>query len=373
MEIPTLLLKDYYYICSIMKKNIVFAAICCAVMIMALSACTGKAPATLRYRFASQEEGQQLKLASTAYFDALTQNDIDWKLMTTGKTLDEFKAVAVEQIEEFTPEEKKAMSSVLDFISDRARELGFRLPIDKEIVFVKSKMGDEAGMGGYTIGNVVFYNDYESEGLAKSFEADSDYDADYREYVLLFSRALLAHEIFHCITRNNPQFRQLLYNVFGFTVMDRELEFGPTVKDLLMHNPDVEHYDNWAEFTIDGQKKRCALISVYCGTYADAVATNPKAHFFDLMHNVLVPLDEPDTMIPIEEVPDFYDVIGRNTDYILSPEEFIADNFSYLIAFGLNGHYDLELENRKVRFVPYGSPELIRALHSTLVEHFPAE
>ena len=49
----------------------------------------------LKYRFATQEEGRQLKLANTGYLEALTQNDIDWKLQTSGQSLEEFKAVAV--------------------------------------------------------------------------------------------------------------------------------------------------------------------------------------------------------------------------------------------------------------------------------------
>ena len=344
-------------------------------MVMGLAACSGsrlEQPEALRYRFASQEEGRQLKMAGTDYFDSLTQNDLDWKLQSSGHSMEEFKAIAAEQIEEYSDAEKQALGKILDFIEARTAELGFRLPADQEIVFVKSRMGDEGFMGGYTLGNVIYFSADETEYLARAFQENPGFDADYQEYIMHFDRALVTHEIFHCLTRNNAEFRRQMYSLIGFTVMDHEVELGPTVRDLLLHNPDVEHYDNWAEFTIGGQKRRCALLSVYPGTYAEAVAIDPKAHFFDKMRSVLVPLDEPDTMIPVEEASDFYEVVGHNTDYVCAAEECLADNFSYLIAYGFFGHYDLG-EDRKVLFIPYETPRLIRDIHRTLIQYYPKE
>ena len=184
-------------------------------------------------------------------------------------------------------------------------------------------------------------------------------------------RGLISHEIFHCLTRNNAEFRAALYSLIGFHVMDHEVEFGPAVRNLLLQNPDVDHDDCWGEFTIEGQKRRCALVAVYPGTYAEAAEEDPDASFYAYMQSVLVPLDEPDTMIPIADVPGFYDLLGRNTDYICVPEECLAENFSFLISFGFFGRYDLTLDTRKVLFVPYATPALIRGIHAALLEHFP--
>ena len=59
----------------------------------------------LRYHFASQAEGRQLKMANTAYFDGLNQYDLDWKTYQSGATLAEYKALAEEQIVDFTEDE----------------------------------------------------------------------------------------------------------------------------------------------------------------------------------------------------------------------------------------------------------------------------
>ena len=353
-----------------MCKTLIRAALCCMMLMAGLAACTSQKQSALKYRFASQEEGRQLKLANTAYFEALTQNDIDWKLQTSGQSLEEFKAVAVEQIGEFTDEEKKAIGKVMDFIEGRVAELGFRLPLSEEIVFIKTDMGDEGHMGGYTQKNEIYLSADEAEYLTRAFQADPEFDADYLEYLIHFGRGLISHEIFHCLTRNDAGFRAAMYGLIGFSVMDHEVEFGPDVRNLLLQNPDVEHNDCWGEFTIDGQKRRCALVAVYPGTYAEAAADDPDASFYAYMQSVLVPLDEPDTMIPIEDVPGFYDVMGRNTDYICVPEECLAENFSFLISYGFFGRYDLTLDTRKVLFVPYATPALIRNMHTVLLEHF---
>ena len=343
-------------------------------MLMAgLAACTNLTPYAIKYRFATQEEGRKLKLANTDYLEALTQNDIDWKLQTSGQSLEDFKAVAVEQIGEFTDEEKKAISKVMDFIESRVAELGFCLPISDEIVFIKTAMGDEGHMGGYTQKNEIYLSADEAEYLTRAFCVDPAFDADYLEYLIHFGRGLISHEIFHCLTRNNAEFRAALYNLIGFHVMDQEVEFGPTVRNLLLQNPDVDHNDCWGDFTIEGQKRRCALVSVYPGTYAETAEQDPDANFYAYMQNVLVPLDEPDTMIPIADVPGFYDIMGRNTDYICVPEECLAENFSFLISYGFFGRYDLTFDTRKVLFVPYSTPALIRGIHATLMEHFPRE
>lgn len=49
----------------------------------------------------------------------------------------------------------------------------------------------------------------------------------------------------------------------------------------------------------------------------------------------------------------------------------MAENFSSLISYGFFGRYDLTLDTRKVLFVPYITPTLIRNIHATLLEHFP--
>lgn len=40
-----------------------------------------------------------------------------------------------------------------------------------------------------------------------------------------------------CLTRNNAEFREAMYGLIGFKVMDHDVAFGPTVRNLLLKNP----------------------------------------------------------------------------------------------------------------------------------------
>ncbi len=325
----------------------------------------------LRYHFASQAEGRQLKMANTAYFDGLNQYDLDWKTYQSGATLAEYKVFAEEQIVDFTEDEKQVINSAMDFVESRCAELGIQLPLHDEIVFIKSNMADEGYAGGYTHKNEIYLSSYVLGHAVRASQGEyGDFD---REYFLHFTHELVAHEIFHVLTRGDAQFRQLMYSLVGFTVMDHEVEFGPAVRNVLESNPDVERYDNWAEFTIGGVKRRCILTAVYTSSYAETAATDPEANFFYYTQGVLVPLDEPNTMIPIGQATDFYDVMGHNSDYLLAAEEYLADNFSYLIAYGLDGRYDFDWDQDRIVFIPYQTPQLIRQMHNTMTQYYPSK
>ena len=326
--------------------------------------------AHLRYHFASQEEGRQLKMANTAYFDGLNQNDLDWKTWHSGASLAEYKALAEAQIVDFTEEEKQIVNSAMDFVESRCAELGIQLPFHDELIFIKSNMADEGYAGGYTHKNEIYLSSYVLGYATRASQGEYG-DLD-REYFLHFTHELVAHEIFHVLTRGDAQFRQRIYSLVGFTVMDHDVEFGPAVRSVLESNPDVEHYDNWAEFTIGGVKRRCILTAVYTSSYAEAVAIDSGANVFYYTQGVLVPLDEPNTMIPIGQATDFYDVMGHNSDYFLAAEEYLADNFSYLIAYGLDGRYDFDWDQDRIVVTPYPTPQLIRSMHNTLTQYYPS-
>lgn len=63
--------------------------------------------------------------------------------------------------------------------------------------------------------------------------------------------------------------------------------------------------------------------------------------FFDYIKIGLIPLNEQfipiqengeTIIIPIEQAEDLYEKIGKNTDYVINPEEVLADNFAFMIV-----------------------------------------
>jgi len=70
--------------------------------------------------------------------------------------------------------------------------------------------------------------------------------------------------------------------------------------------------------------------------------------FFFYMTTALVPIDGTDIYYTLEDAENFCEVLGRNTAYVIDPEECMADNFAYAMTYGID---DME----------YNSPEIIEA------------
>jgi hypothetical protein len=71
----------------------------------------------------------------------------------------------------------------------------------------------------------------------------------------------------------------------------------------------------------------------------------------------LVPIDDMTTMYTSDDAANFWDVFGRNTDYVVDPEETMADNFSFAVIYGLEGK-------------KYKTPEIIQAIDALLKKGF---
>ena len=287
----------------------------------------------ISYHFASMAEGQKLLAENTEYYNSLNQNDIEWRMRKTGATLDELKAFAQTCVRDFTDEEKAVVVDAMEFIEGKLQSMGATLPFPKEdIVFVKTTMQEESDAGAYTHKTDIYLG-----------ELLLWYGFNYPNYF----REVIAHELFHCLTRNSPEFRHQMYRLIGFTVTGTDYVFAPDIQNKILSNPDVEHIDNYAEFTINGVKRNCELITIYSKTWAEASAeAGDNASFFNFFQTVLVPVDELDTYYSTDEVTDFWDVVGKNTTYVFAPEECLADNFAFAVVYGLDG-------------MTYNTPQLI--------------
>lgn len=61
---------------------------------------------------------------------------------------------------------------------------------------------------------------------------------------------------------------------------------------------------------------------------------------------VLIPTDNLSEIYYKDDASDFWEVIGKNTEYVTAAEECLAENFAFAILFGKNG-------------IKYNSPEII--------------
>ena len=294
----------------------------------------------IRYRYASKEEGVKLMLSNKEYYDGFSQNDLDYKMQKKDTTMEEYQAFAKEQVEDFTDEEKELLDGYFSRMNQILVDNGYYLPEMDEIVMIKTTMKEELGAGAYTHGTQIYFGSMIIEG------ALSD-DKDTKERCNEYLRVVLWHELFHCLTRCNPDFREDMYKLIHFEVVADDYKLPPSVEEYHISNPDVEHHNSFATFHINGQDIKC---------FTDFVTTkhfeNDGDSFFDYGTTALIPIDGTDTYYTPEQADNFNEVFGTNTGYVIDPEECMADNFSFAMAYGREG------EDGK----GYPNPEIIEGI-----------
>jgi hypothetical protein len=152
---------------------------------------------------------------------------------------------------------------------------------------------------------------------------------------------LLAHEFFHVMTRYSPELRDRLYSVIGFEPVN-ELQWPESWDNLRISDQDAPHLSHAMRVTYHGE-------NIVIMPVAIAVKFNLNMHLQALENLLEVRLLEIDPGIGknpstarmrdqrpvwhrIEEIPEYGIHLGNNTDYILHPEETLADNFMFLIS-----------------------------------------
>ena len=283
----------------------------------------------LQVRFATEEEGRQLMRDRVLFHDQINEGMLAFLLQRKGGTLEEYIEFSEEQVMPFSPAEEKRITDTVAWLKDVLERHGLKLPDPGTLTFVKSTSAEACWAAAYTTGGIIFVADYVFSPLVYT-------DDDFREMVV--------HEVSHCLSRMYPEYRQALFSQIHFTVLDHEIDVPEEILNRIIANPDVEHHDSSAVFTIGGEKKECYLVFL-----ADSVFEEPGDSFFDTMYSGIVPMDG-SVVYREDEVDDFWEVVGRNSDYVEDPEELMAANAAFAI---------LHLDDG---YSAYQSPEILEGV-----------
>ena len=290
----------------------ILSAILCCVSLTAVG------QKKISYRFATRAEAQMLITDIDNFTNKLNSFDIDLRLGKKDGRKSELLRLAMNETLNWGDEEKKKISAAFKSLQTKIDKLKLKINYPHEVILVKTSMKEEMNVAAYTRKNWIALGE---SYINKSTKEELEY--------------MLAHEMFHLLTRNNREFKKSVYSVIGFNVAERELFFPIDIIEKRISNPDIEQYDSYAEFTINGNKQKCSMI-IY-----SKIPFTPGKSLSDYLSVGLIPLN--DNLIPlqddgktviydIEQAEDFYDKIGRNTKYIINPEEILADNFAYLLV-----------------------------------------
>lgn len=275
------------------------------------------------YRFADAEEAAEMLLANRDYYENLTQNDLNYRMQKRDATLTELEAFTAKQTLDFTEAEKDAVDNAMTAIEKICRERGYTLPTTESIMFAKTTMREECGAGAYTHGTEIYLGE-------KLLQTGTSEDPHLQSRF----QGVIAHELFHFLTRNHPDFRTDMYEILSFTVVEDDYDFPQEIKDIIISNPDVEHHNSYASFEINGEMKDCTVI------FTTKPFEEPGDSIFDEMVTGLVTIDDLSVWYPSDQAANFLDVFGMNTGYVIDPEETLADNFKFLIIRGPDAGYE---------------------------------
>lgn len=236
-------------------------------------------------------------------------------------TQHQFLEHAVDNVLPWNVNEKLRLEGLVADLSARMRELNAPLPA--RVVLVKTTGRAEEGVA-HTRANAIML----------SLESLAAPDAGLT--------ALLAHELFHVMTRHDPAFRARAYRSIGFQLCP-EVALPEKLAGLRITNPDAPMHDAYIEVKIDGGTVPVMPVLLSRAKKFDAAIGQDITDYWILKLMVLRRSDQPGRMeaqlrdgepllLSVAEVSGFFEQVGRNTAYIIHPEEILADNFSLMLS-----------------------------------------
>lgn len=299
--------------------------------------------------FAEVAEGAALLGAEDEYTRHASPFDRQAKVRAAGPVSDaEFRAFAARAVLPWTDAERGAIAEAAAALAPRLAEL--RVPLPPRVVLVKTS-GDEEGGAAYTRGTAIMLPRRMLGGGGAALER------------------LLCHELFHVVSRNAPGLRRRLYASIGFEPCGDVL-LPEDLRGLRLTNPDAPAFDHAIGVTCDGERRWMVPVLFASGPY-DAKGGKP---FFASMVFRLMAVErrgdadgtaaaEPwldgdgrPLLRSPDEVAGFFEQTGRNTSYLIHPEEIMADNFVHLVV------------GPPKPGVPLPTPAVVEAMERILVE-----
>ncbi len=298
--------------------------------------------------FASAADSQHMLSARDAFVARMSPFDRAAR-MKTDRDISEsqFLEFAAAAALDWDPREKDIVESA--FRAIRLAVARLSLPLPSRIYAIKTS-GREEGDAAYTRENAIV--------LPKRILASSE-----REI-----QRLLAHELFHISSRTHPKLAKLLYESIGFQYCG-EIAFPANLASRKITNPDAPKNDYCILLKLDGQNAWAVPILFSRTSNYDV---SRGGEFFQYLQLALLLVETPvgastttralydsrgPRLVTLQQVSGFFEQVGQNTDYVIHPEEILADNFALLV-----------LQERNVR-----SPEILANIRSALVKFSEAE
>ncbi len=252
-----------------------------------------------------------------AYTAEHTPFDLAVRLGGEGFKERDYLAASAKNVRNWPQKEATAIRAAFAEIHKKAEADHLALHVPDTVKFIKTTAAEEFGAEGWTRGNRIMLHT-EAQPI---------------------STHLVAHELWHVISRYNADLRNEAYAVFGFKPCNNVV-YKPAMHNRIITNPDcpfIAHYITIKDK--NGTKHDGALMFYskadfkpghnFMQDYADIgllEITGDDGHKTPLLKD-----GEP-VVLELETMPDLFAQVGKNTEYLLHIEEVAAEHFSALMT-----------------------------------------
>lgn len=297
------------------------------------------ADATLR--LASEDESREALARKDVFLDSLSPFDRAVRLKSAREvSQEEYQRHVSAQVRPWTDDDRQRLDRALAPLTEKLAQ--WSLPWPKEVLLVKTSGDEEPGASGYCRGPAVVL-------AGRVVNQPPERLAD-----------LVCHELFHVLSNQNPALRRKLYAIVGFEPCTPIVYPAPLAARRIT-NPDAPTADYFIRVEADGRPVAAVPI-LYSATERYDPAKG--GGLFDYLTFRLLAIDKTGerwapaltdghpVLLEPDKTPSYQDQLGRNTKYIIHPEEVLADNFVLLV--------------RERTDVP--SPQVLRKMRAALQE-----
>jgi hypothetical protein len=274
-----------------------------------------------KVHFALQAEGSKLLAAKDDFIQRLSSFDRSARMKVDRPiSEEEFLAFVGSNVAEWSKEESQTVRAAFEAVQPFIREIQASFPSTIQII---KTTGKEEGGAAYTRGTAII--------LPASLLAKGPDDL----------KRLICHELFHILSRQNAELRGKLYGIIGFEECN-EIKLPAAIEGRKITNPDAPRNNHFIRVKLDGAEHLAVPILL---SKSDRYDVQRGGEFFEYLQlHLLIVKKGGDSknlladatngsprLVGLGEVSGFFEQIGRNTEYIIHPEEILAENFALLV------------------------------------------
>lgn len=239
---------------------------------------------------------------------------------TTAPDVETFRAFQAASVQPWPAEAQARWKRALVAIAPAFNRL--HVPLPREVLLVRTD-GRESANQPHTRANAVV--------LPANFNQQQFTDAE-----------VLAHELFHVVSRHQPELANRLYDLIGYDRVG-ELEWPAAWLPLRIANQDAPFDRHLMRVKIAGRETTVMPVVVTSSTRLPPADGDTLLELMQPRLLEVTPGAAPQPTKPVlrngqpvwfdpEKTPDFMAHLGGNTDYVMHPDETIADNFMFLVS-----------------------------------------